>query len=138
MSLKDSKAERLSTIYAGKQAPGGCFYPATKHYIKKCKHVSAGRHPVTGDLGGIDIPVIEELKRRGCKTMQLELANGKNFYIPFEVFKDKCRIVKWRDARFPARAYCPEIFWTTSEEGLANLLKTQEETNNSVQISLFA
>ena len=48
MSLKDSKAERLSTIYAGKQAPGGCFYPATKHYIKKCKHVSAGRHPVTG------------------------------------------------------------------------------------------
>jgi len=138
MNLREGKGVKLTTIYAGRPAPGGVFYPASMHYAKVCKNASAGRHPATGDLGGIDMPVIEELKRRGCKTMQLELANGKNFYIPFEVFKDKCRIVKWRDARFPARAYCPEIFWATSEEELANLLKTQEETNNSVQISLFA
>jgi len=139
MNLKNDKCERLSTIYAGKEAPGGYFYPATKHYIKKCKHVSAGRHPATGDLGGIDVPIIEELARRGCVTMQLELANGESFYIPFAVFKDKCRVIKWRDVRFPARAYCPEIFWATSEVELADLLKTQqEETINLVQMSLFA
>lgn len=138
MSLKEGKGERLLTIYAGKEAPGGYFYPMTKHYIKKCKHVSAGRHPATGELGGIDVPIVEELTRRGCKTMQLELANGKNFYIPFGIFKNKCRIVQWRDARFPDRAYCPEVFWVTSETELKDLLNTQDETSNLVQMSLFA
>lgn len=139
MSLKEGIGERLLTVYAGKEAPGGYFYPATKHYIKKCKHASAGRHPATGDLGGIDVPIVEALTRRGCVTMQLELANGESFYIPFAVFKDKCRVIKWRDVRFPARAYCPEVLWVSSMDKLADLLKkTQKETNNLMQMSLFA
>lgn len=138
MNLKNGKGERLSTVYAGKEAPGGYYYTVTKHYVKMCKHVSAGRHPATGDLGGIDVPIIEELTRRGCKTMQLELANGESFFIPFAVFKNKCRIVKWRDTRFPARAYCPETFWVTSEDELVDLVKTQKETDKLVQRSLFA
>lgn len=70
--------------------------------------------------------------------MQLELANGESFFIPFAVFKNKCRIVKWRDTRFPARAYCPETFWVTSEDELVDLVKTQKETDKLVQRSLFA
>jgi len=72
-------------MYAGRRAPGGVFYAVSYHYVKKCKHSSAGRHPATGDLGGIDIPIIEELKRRGCKTMELELSNGRKFFIPFGI-----------------------------------------------------
>lgn len=138
MSLKEGKGEKLLTIYAGKEAPGGYFYPVTKHYVKKCRHASAGRHPVTKELGGIDVPIISELTRRGCKTMQLELANGESFFIPFAVFKNKYRIVKWRDERFPARAYCPEVFWVTSKTELKKLLSMQDETSNLVQMSLFA
>lgn len=135
MNLKYGKGERLSTVYAGKQAPGGIYYPATRHYIKRCKHTAGGRHPATGDLGGIDLPIVEELKRRGCKTIELELSDRKRFYIPFSVFLEKSKVVNWRDARFPARTYCPEIFWVASE---AELIALQEKADQPQQMSLFA
>jgi len=127
MDLKYGKCERLSTVYAGKQAPGGVYYPATRHYVKVCKHASAGRHPATGDLGGIDLPIIDELKQRGCVSMELKLSNGDRYFIPFSVFLEKCKVVKWRDPRFPARAYCPEVFWVASESELKRLMEAQEK-----------
>jgi len=138
LNLKYGKGERLSTVYAGKQAPGGIYYPATRHYIKRCKHTAAGRHPATGDLGGIDLPIIEELKRRGCKTMELVLSNGREFFITFNVFLEKSKVVKWHDARFPARTYCPEVFWVASEAELIESVEAQNKLNQPVQISLFA
>jgi len=138
MNLREGKGEQLSTMYAGRRAPGGVFYAVSYHYVKKCKHSSAGRHPATGGLGGIDIPIIEELKRRGCKTMELELSNGRKFFIPFNVFLEKSKVVKWHDARFPARTYCPEVFWVASEAELIESVEAQNKLNQPVQISLFA
>lgn len=138
MKLREGKGEQLSTMYAGRRAPGGVFYAVSYHYVKKCKHSSAGRHPATGDLGGIDIPIIEELKRRQCKSIELILASGDNFFIPFGVFLEKCKVVNWKDSRFPARAYCPEVFWVASESELKRLMEAQDEAAKPEQMSLFA
>jgi len=141
MNLREGKGEQLSTMYTGRQAPGGVFYTVSRHYVKKCKHSSAGRHPATGDLGGIDLPIVEELNQRGCVSMELELSNGDRYFIPFSVFLEKCKVVKWRDPRFPARAYCPEVFWVASEAEVVALVSAQNAQNKAAkleQISLFA
>jgi hypothetical protein len=125
-SLKKGKGEKLMTRFAGREAPGGVYYPETKHYLKVCKHPSAGRHPKTGEIGGIDVPVIQELGRRGCITLQVVLADGSGYFIPFAAFLEKGRTVSWNDRRFPARMYCPAAFWHRNETELLHAIQEAE------------
>ncbi len=125
-SLKNGKGEKLITRFAGREAPGGIFYSETSHYVKACKHPSAGRHPATGEIGGIDVPVIRELERRSCRTLQVILADGSGYFIQFPLFLDKGRTVSWKDRRFPPRMYCPAAFWYRSEKELLGAIQEAE------------
>lgn len=124
--LQNCKGEKLTTRFAGREAPGGVYYPETRHYLKVCKHPSAGRHPATGEIGGIDVPIVQELQKRGCKTLQVILADGSGYFIQLPVFLDKGRRVSWKDRRFPARMYCPAAFWHRSETELLTAIRVAQ------------
>ncbi len=116
--LTKGKSASLSTAFNGRPAPGGAFYPESKHYRKVCKSPKAGRHPYRDALGGIDAPIVEELQRRGCETIELQLADKTVHYALFQDLMTSGFLVRWKDRRFPARWYLGGPFWCSTVEAL--------------------
>jgi len=107
---------QLKTTYDGREAPGGSFDHKTRIYTKKINSPQGGRHPRTGDLGGIDSIVVEKLKALRCEVIHLQLQNLERHFIPFPSFLEKGYEIRWRDGRFPPRWYCPSVHWCNSFE----------------------
>ena len=105
---------QLKTTYNGREAPGGSFDRKTRIYTKKINSPQGGRHPRTGDLGGIDSDIIQKLKALRCEVLYLQLFRQERHFIPFSVFMEKGYEIHWRDERFPPRWYCPSVYWCNS------------------------
>ncbi len=130
----------LYTTFNGKPVIGGSYNPLKRLYVKKCKHVNAGKHPHKCAYGGIDDDIIQQLEQHGCRTMQLCLADGTVLFIRFEVFKAQGFSVNWRDPRFGPRWYAPSHLWDgTLEEAKAAKMEAPapERRKEKEQLSLF-
>ena len=109
------KATRLETTFNGAPAPGGNYYEASKHYVKACKNPVAGKHPHGLGYGGIDSDVFRALLKRGCLTIELNLAGEPSRFATFRDFLQEGVSVRWKDQRFPGpRRYLSEQYWYDS------------------------
>lgn len=108
------KSIMLMTTYKGGPAPGGTYNEETGRYVKVCKDPAAGKHPAILAFGGVDDGVLEELKRRGCRTMTLKLGDGATYHTTFKTFAENAICVNWKDPRYPpgGRWYLDGQFWT--------------------------
>lgn len=117
--LCKGKPIKLQTTFNGFPAPGGCFYPESAHFVKRCKNPTAGKHPQCGAFGGIDSEVVRELTRRKCRTMELLIGDEPPRFCAFEDFLGKGFPVRWRDSRFNGpRHYLDVQFWFSTMFGL--------------------
>jgi hypothetical protein len=139
------KAVELQTIFDGGPAPGGSYYPESRHYCKRCKGKNAGRHPHGGGLGGIDDDIFRELIERDCLTIELQLPNEPVRYAAFKDLIQEGVSVRWRDPRFPGpRRYLKENFWHESAFRLRSRLEEisreehlQAEQEHTKQLNLL-
>ena len=129
------KAVNLETTFDGGPAPGGSYYPESRHYVKKCNKAGAGRHPHGCGLGGIDDDIFRELISRDCLTIELQLPGEPPRYAAFKDLIQEGVSVRWRDPRFPGpRRYLRESFWCESPFRLrARLQEIQQEERRKTE-----
>lgn len=106
------KAVELRTRFNGRSAPGGNYYPESRHYVKACNNPKGGRHPFVEAFGGIDENICEDLSAAGCKTIELRLPGAPPRYAVLDDFLRKGFSVTWNDSRFCSpRRYMALCLW---------------------------
>lgn len=101
----------IPSTFNGAPCFGGVFYESSRTYVKKLK-LSAYYWPKRSFP--IDAPVLDQLKRLGCETLVLHVADtGDHYSIDMDTFLENAQAIDWRekDSRFPMRFYCPLDLW---------------------------
>lgn len=107
----------LKSIFDGKPCFAGVFYEETRTYVKKLKQ-NTMYWPLKSFP--IDDQVLEELKKRDCKTLVIHVSDtGDRYSISLETFTKNAQAVDWsqKDSRFPLRWYCSLDYWRKLRPG---------------------
>jgi|GEM_PF-1107897 hypothetical protein len=119
---------QMKTTFDGTEAPGGNYYPETRHYVKACRNSNAGRHPHRPVFGGIDSEIFSELKRSRCQTIELRLPGQTPMYATFEDLLEEGFSVFWKDPRFSGpRRYLDQRFWYRKPSDVRSRLSKLQE-----------
>lgn len=127
--LHKGKGEKMFTTFADREAPGGYFYPESKHYWKK---VSLRQRHTYMNSYSIDLPIIEELKARGCRTMEITVSDtGQAYSIPFSLYLKKMQERRYPDGRFPPRTNVSLSVFAATIKGLNALLDEEDNLDGA-------
>lgn len=122
--LRKGNSRMIETTFNGRTVCGGYFYLETKHYVKKVK--PEHKHPYM-DSYSIDKPIIEELERLGCITIEIKVSGTKQtYYIPLTLYCKKMQKPKvYENGKFPPRTNVSLSNFATKIEELNDMLNKE-------------
>ena len=128
---------KLATVFNGRPAPGGEFNTETATYTKLCRARNGGWHPHRYEIGGIDAPIISQLRAYQCQQIEMQTSQGI-YRISFEKFLQYGKSQQWNDTRFPyPRWYAPAQVWESESLVRHEAPSARAEQAQQQQVSLF-
>lgn len=83
--LYPQSADESTVLWTTSGKVAGCFNPATRTFVKHCRHEHVLRRP---PAIAYDVSVVAELNRLGCQSLRVVLEDGTVLTAPFTALLD--------------------------------------------------